>query len=226
MATKKPGCSLVSFFVLCFTLSSFSKPLHEANSFVSWLKRLEGGLRNKILSNGGCEACKVLTFLAQAAFLTNDAENAVVHESRVVCEELKIEDNRVCTEVIAEFKTEVLTVVDKVFLSPTEVCGSLLGPTCAHKRDPSGFWNVTIPEKKPPVKPIPPPKVCTEKFYFSDKEYIFQYYIILLFVESSVSLTTCKSGDPNLEFKSCDLVCVCSNYATCCRSPQSYISSF
>ena len=159
MASRKPSCLFVSFFILSFTLSSFSKPLDKANVLISWLERLEGDLRNRILSNGGCEACKVLTLLAQGAFLTKDAENAVVYESRVLCKKLKIEDDRVCTEVISEFKSEVLTVVDRVFLSPFEVCGSLLGPTCAHKRDPSGFWNITIPEKKPPVKPIPPPKV-------------------------------------------------------------------
>ena len=163
MASEKLFCLLVSLFILSFPSSSYSKPLHEANSFVSWLKRLEDGLRNKILSNGACEACKVLTFLAQAAFVTKDSENDVVYESRLVCEKLKIEDNRVCTEVISEFKNEVLTVVDKVLLSPTEVCGSLLGPSCAHIWHPSGSWNVTIPEKKPPIKPIPPPKVCIQK---------------------------------------------------------------
>jgi len=166
MAPRKPCALFVSFVILSFALNSSSKPLDEANIFVSWLKRLEGDLRNRILSDGGCEACKVLTLLAQGAFLTNDVENSVIYESRIVCKELKIEDNRVCTEVVSEFKNEVLTVVDKVFLSPSEVCGSLLGPTCAHKRDPSGFWNVTIPEKKPPVKPIPPPKVRTKKYHF------------------------------------------------------------
>lgn len=150
---------LVCFLVLSFTLSSFTKPVEETNGFTSWLKRLESDIRNKILSSGSCDACKLLTFLAQTAFLTNKAEDAVIYESRMICKELKIEDNRVCNEVITEFRNEVLTVTDKVFLSPLEVCGSLLGPTCAHKRDPSEFWNMTLPGKKPPVKPIPPPKV-------------------------------------------------------------------
>ena len=172
MSPNKPYlsiyCLFFSLLILSFTLSSFSKPLQETNGFVSWLKRLEDGLRNKILSKGDCEACKLLTLLAQGALLTKDAENDVVFWSKEVCKKLKIEDNRVCNEVIDEFKNEVLTVVDKVFLSPTQVCGSLLGPTCAHKRDPSEFWNVTIPEKKPPIKPIPPPKVSTIEILLED----------------------------------------------------------
>lgn len=150
---------LVCFLVLLFSLSAFTKPVEEENGFTAWLKRLENDIRNKILARGTCDACKLLTFLAQTAFVTNKSESAVTFEARVICKELKIEDSRVCTEVISEFRNEVLTVADKVFLSPSEVCGSLLGPTCAHKRDPSEFWNITLPGKKPPVKPIPPPKV-------------------------------------------------------------------
>lgn len=163
MSPGKPYCLFFSLLILSFTLSSFSKPLQETNGFLSWLKRLEDGLRTKILSKGDCEACKLLTLLAQGAFMTKEIENDVVSWSQEVCKKLNIEDNRVCDEVIVEFKNEVLTVVDKVFLSPIQVCGNLLGPTCAHKRDPSEFWNVTIPEKKPPIKPIPPPKVSTIK---------------------------------------------------------------
>lgn len=150
---------LVCFVVLSFSLNSFTKPLEEANAFTAWLKRLESDIRKKVLSSGSCEACKLLAFLAQVAFLTNKAEDDVVFEAQTICKLLKIEDNRVCTEVIPEFRNEVLTVTDKVFLSPSEVCGSLLGPTCAHKRDPYEFWNITVPGKKPPVKPVPPPKV-------------------------------------------------------------------
>lgn len=158
MISEKSFGLVFALFIISFSSSSFSKPFDKA--FTSWLERLESDLRNKILSSGACDACKLLSFAAQVALKTNDVVNDVVHISREVCKELKIEDNRVCTEVISEFKVEVLTVVDEVFLSPSEICGSLLGPSCAHKRDPSEFWNVTIPDKKPPVKPIPPPKVC------------------------------------------------------------------
>ena len=156
---------LVCILLIYFTVNSFSKPVNEENGFIAWVKRLESDIRNKILSSGSCTACKLLTFVAQTAFLTSKIEGDLVYEARVICKELKIEDNRVCTDVISEFRNEVLTVVDKVFLSPSEVCGTLLGPSCAHKRDPSEFWNVTVPGNKPPIKPIPPPKVSYFLFY-------------------------------------------------------------
>ena len=64
------------------------------------------------------------------------------------------------------FQDEVLTVVERVALSPTEICGFILGSSCAHFYNPfKQEWNVTVPGNKPPVIPVPPPKVWW--FYFS-----------------------------------------------------------
>lgn len=156
---------LVCFVVLLFSPSSFTKPLQETNAFTAWLKRLDSEMGTKALSSDSCEVCKLLSLLAQTAFVASKIEDEVVSVAQKICKVLKIEDDRVCTQVILEFQTEVLTVTDKVFLSPSEVCGSLFGPTCAHRRDPDEFWNVTVPGKKPPVKPVPPPKVSIIDFY-------------------------------------------------------------
>ena len=56
---------------------------------------------------------------------------------------------------------EVLSVFAQVALSPSEVCGILLGSSCG---DPYNPWNQTWtvklpPTPKPPVVPVPPPKV-------------------------------------------------------------------
>ena len=57
---------------------------------------------------------------------------------------------------------EVFTVFSKVALSPKEVCGILLGPPCGDSYNPwDQEWNISVPGNKPPVTPIPPPKVCT-----------------------------------------------------------------
>lgn len=168
---------LACFVVLSFSLSSFSKPLEETNAFTAWLKRLDSEIRTKVLSSDSCEVCKLLSLLAQATFLANKIEDEVVSVSQKICKELKIEDDRVCTQVILEFRTEVLTVTDKVFLNPSEVCGSLFGPTCAHRRDPDEFWNITVPGKKPPVKPVPPPKVRIKHLSFYA---IFNSYVMIL----------------------------------------------
>ena len=61
----------------------------------------------------------------------------------------------------AYIQEEVLTVFDKVALSAREICGYLIGPPCEDPYDPyHQYWNITIPGNKPPVEPIPDPKVC------------------------------------------------------------------
>ena len=55
---------------------------------------------------------------------------------------------------------EVLTVVGMVGLSQNEICGGYLGKSCGASYDPwNQTWSVVVPGNKPPVKPIPLPKV-------------------------------------------------------------------
>ena len=47
-----------------------------------------------------------------------------------------------------------------VGLSSSEVCGGYLGTNCGSSYDPwNQTWTISIPGNKPPVKPVPPPKV-------------------------------------------------------------------
>ena len=49
---------------------------------------------------------------------------------------------------------------ERVALSTKEICGFVLGKSCASDYDPwDQEWNVTIPGGKPPVLPVNPPKV-------------------------------------------------------------------
>lgn len=49
---------------------------------------------------------------------------------------------------------------EKVALSDKEICGFVVGGSCATDYDPwEQNWNVTIPGNKPPIIPVPPPKV-------------------------------------------------------------------
>ncbi len=63
---------------------------------------------------------------------------------------------------IVVFQTEVLTVVDKVALKPSEACSILLGNGCGSSYDPfNQNWTVPLPNTpKPPPKAIQPPAVC------------------------------------------------------------------
>lgn len=59
----------------------------------------------------------------------------------------------------------MLTVFDKIALSPDEVCGLLVGNSCATTHNPEANWNVTFPNvPKPPVKKLTQPKVSIFEF--------------------------------------------------------------
>ena len=67
---------------------------------------------------------------------------------------------------------------DMVALSAKELCGLILGKSCETDYNPwDQEWNVTIPGNKPPVKPVPPPKVRSMKFSSHTKcsKYAFLY---------------------------------------------------
>ena len=116
----------------------------------------------------------------QDLFMKNATEDEVVAIATAYCIDMKIEDELVCTAVVLEFKVlvhvgivrrlwtlcpqdEVLIVFDQVALSPNEVCVILLGPSCGNPYSPwNQTWTVKLPPTpRPPVVPVPPPKVYT-----------------------------------------------------------------
>ena len=144
--------------LLCQVFDASARPeVHSLkHSFLNRLHRFTSHFKNV----AECDACKVFTDIAHIAFKTKPNQAEIVKFLTKICIKMKIEDSTVCTGIIKEFREEVLTVFDDYFLSSSEVCGSLFGPSCARKPNPDFFWNVTFPKTpKPPVRPIPSPKV-------------------------------------------------------------------
>ena len=143
--------------------SSFPLGVTEfAREFEGVLDRLAERFVGKVKGAAECDGCKAVVALAHVAFALAKPRDEIVKLITRGCEKFKIEDTRVCVGIVQMFKSEVLTVVDDVFVDPNEVCGKILGPSCAHYRDPSAFWNVTLPKTpKPTNKPILPPKVSS-----------------------------------------------------------------
>lgn len=105
-----------------------------------------------------CSVCTLffggLQFLAERGSTQED----VAEFSKLVCINLKIADERVCSAITEEFKAELFGVVTKLALSPKEACGLLIGDGCGDPYDPFSMWNVTLPDvPKPPVIPPKPP---------------------------------------------------------------------
>jgi sphingomyelin phosphodiesterase len=113
-----------------------------------------------ILKGLECDACKFIAGFMQGLFRLNKTDAFIAKAAIFWCEKLKIEDTRVCSGIVPEFENEVLTLFDEVGLEPKEICGLILGPSCSKVRDLYPDWNITLPNvPKPPVQPIPPPKV-------------------------------------------------------------------
>ena len=95
-----------------------------------------------------CTVCKVGTAILQSFLEQGSTEGEIVKLLTKICINLKIEDTRVCTAVILEFKDEVLTVFNEAVVTPDDVCGTILGQSCANAGSAYGPWNVTFPKSK------------------------------------------------------------------------------
>ncbi|XP_065062750.1 sphingomyelin phosphodiesterase-like [Rhopilema esculentum] len=95
-----------------------------------------------------CTICKIGTGILQSFLEQGSTEGEIVKLLTKICINLKIEDTRVCTAVILEFKDEVLTVFNEAVVTPDDVCGTILGQSCANAGSAYGPWNVTFPKSK------------------------------------------------------------------------------
>lgn len=122
--------------------------------------------QEKVRNSGGkvdsgfeCDACDVVVGVIQELFLGEKTEEEAEAICTSVCVDLKMYNHRVCSLGVQEFKDEVLDVFDMVALSSREICGAIVGPSCATPYNPyDQEWNVSIPGNKPPITPTPPPK--------------------------------------------------------------------
>ena len=108
-----------------------------------------------------CTVCAVLVVTLQDLVQKNGSEEEIVRITKAICVDFKIEDERVCTGISREYKDMVVGVLSDVVLDPTEVCGFLLGNSCAHAHNPfDESWTIPLlntpkPPYAPPIDPVP-----------------------------------------------------------------------
>jgi len=113
------------------------------------LERRLSSIEQKFSSIGrkvSCSLCKMIVGFLKYYIDQGSTENEIVKALTKVCIYLKIEDQRVCYGVVREFKEEVLTVFDTAVVTPGDICGTILGPSCAKAGTAYGPWNVTFPK--------------------------------------------------------------------------------
>ncbi|XP_065178037.1 sphingomyelin phosphodiesterase-like [Sycon ciliatum] len=129
-----------------------------------------------------CDVCKVAIVAVQALVKQNATEEEIVKLSTRICIDLKIEDKRVCDGITVEFREEIIAVLLATALSADEICGLILGDSCADVPDfNSQNWTVPILNNtKPPYTPVKPPAAGTPTarfLYLSDVHYDSKYEV-------------------------------------------------
>ena len=61
------------------------------------------------------------------------------------CTSLKIQTERVCAGVTANFAGEVIEVLKNIDLGPKEVCSFVIGDGCDDVYNPQHEWQVVLP---------------------------------------------------------------------------------
>nr|XP_034338737.1 sphingomyelin phosphodiesterase [Crassostrea gigas] len=116
------------------------------------------------LSFIGCEVCKLAVEGLKDLVEKQSTEEDIVIFMTLICKKFDIEDDKVCDDIIKEYKDEFIGVALRLVLSPEEVCGILLGNNCGTPYDPNDLWNVTLPSTpKPPLTPRVLPKAGSPK---------------------------------------------------------------
>lgn len=116
-----------------------------------------GSLRN--VNTIYCEACELFVDGAKALLQQGATAEDLEKFALKACIDFQIEDDKVCSAVVVEFKDELIGVLIELAYTPKEVCGFILGKDCGAPFNPIAMWNVTFPYvPKPPVVPPAPPK--------------------------------------------------------------------
>ena len=172
MNVKAVCAILLSCYVLSDALPTpvkYDGVVHPTNGKgLSGLRRTLAWIEQKLGSVGrevSCSLCKTVAGFLRYYLELGKTEDEIVKEFTKVCIDFKIEDERVCYGVVREFKDEVLTVFDMAVVTPDDICGTILGPTCANAGTAYGPWNVTFPNstrtrRMTTGKSVPNLRVC------------------------------------------------------------------
>uniref|UniRef100_A0A1W7R9I3 Sphingomyelin phosphodiesterase n=1 Tax=Hadrurus spadix TaxID=141984 RepID=A0A1W7R9I3_9SCOR len=123
------------------------------------IKKAFRGFKQGAINSASCFACKFSVALFQHFVEEDKTEEEIGDLVDVICKKLKLESPRVCKGVTDSFRDEVVQVFSRIVLSPAEVCGLLLGKSCAKVYNPFHNWTIPLPPlPKPPSRPLPQPK--------------------------------------------------------------------
>ncbi|RWS30121.1 Sphingomyelin phosphodiesterase-like protein [Leptotrombidium deliense] len=121
------------------------------------------GIKDGKVTTATCYSCKFGFSVLQHLIEFGVEGEKLVKLVDSVCKSLHIETPEVCDGVVKTYKDEFLKVFSKLVLSPSEICGIILGSSCGHVKNPFYNWQVQMTLiRKPPVAPKVPVKNVTK----------------------------------------------------------------
>ncbi|XP_063289377.1 sphingomyelin phosphodiesterase [Pelobates fuscus] len=105
-----------------------------------------------------CPLCKAIFSAVDVSLQVESNMDMVAELAEKICVKMRVEEPRVCHQVVQLFKHEVVMAWALSVLRPSEICALLVGSSCGHW-DIYAEWNISLPKtpKPPVVPPVPPP---------------------------------------------------------------------
>ncbi|XP_067010810.2 sphingomyelin phosphodiesterase [Anabrus simplex] len=122
------------------------------------LKQVVQEVETSVMSKVSCTACKAGAGLLQHYIRTGKTRDDIVKITYSFCVSLKLQTQRVCEGITELFSGEVVYVLQRITLTPDEICSFVIGDACGDVYNPYHEWEVLFPPiPKPPEKPPLPP---------------------------------------------------------------------
>ncbi|VDK44832.1 unnamed protein product [Anisakis simplex] len=102
--------------------------------------------RSTVENTVECLGCKAAVEAFRFIYGRNATRDALIDIASYVCEHFVKKETVVCYGMAAQFREEILFVIDKLILQPDRLCGFFL-EGCGNPFDPFSQWNITIPLK-------------------------------------------------------------------------------
>ncbi|KHJ94649.1 Ser/Thr phosphatase family protein, partial [Oesophagostomum dentatum] len=97
-----------------------------------------------------------------------------------LCDDINLEQPHVCKHIIEAFTSEVVFVLEKAVITPSEICGAFIHDCGTSEFPFNVMWNISIPGGKPPVQQwpkIPDNKPTYKVLHLSDIHIDRQYAV-------------------------------------------------
>ncbi|KAF4523493.1 hypothetical protein B566_EDAN004563 [Ephemera danica] len=144
------------------------------------LQQVVQEVETSVMSRVSCTACRAGASFLQHMIRTGKTKDDVTHLTKQFCISFKLSSPRVCDGITELFGGEVTYVLQRLKLSPEEICGFVIGDACGDIYTPHHEWQLTFPPvPKPPVIPMKPPKPGSPTFkvlHLSDTHYDPYYH--------------------------------------------------